>query len=727
MKPKTVFTLAKKEFFGFINSPLAYTILVPFLLISSFLYLRGVLIVREASMRSYFEILPWFFLLLAPALSMKLLTDEYKEGTLELLFAHPLSELEIILGKFLGVIGFFLVILFTTLGLPIAILFFSKADPGIITAQYIGAFFLGLTFLAIGLAASAFVKNAISSFLLSAFISFLLMIVGWDFFTLMLAFPLDRIAAEISVLKHMESIARGVLDIRDIVYFLTICGLFLLLAIAKLSERKIIEDKGEKRKLKLGFSVVLLIGIVFNLFLSYYPLRIDLTSNKRFTLSDGTRQTMKGLSDRTTITVYASRNMPGPMQLVFTELTDLLKDYQRFSNKLIVKILYPDQDKDAVSQARSAGIEEVTFNRIGAGKFEIQSGFLGIEMRYGEKREVIPFINDASDLEYQLTKRIRKITSEKEKVIGIFQNSQEDYQIFREILQTQYETLSIGEDEKEKFDKVDTLVVIDDGFSQSTASAIISDYLEGAGKVLLLANGVSVDPQALRVGKSQSGIASFLKNYGVTLQKDLVYDLQLGETISFTQGERQYVAPYPFWLRALSSSSDFPPLAGIRNITLAWASSLKLEEKEGIKHKKILTTGQNAGRVEDKFDISPTAFRSLSPSSLEKLVLGVLVEKGDARLVVLGNSFLVGGQFLRNNRNNISFLASTVDWLAADKDLALIPSKIEGSAVFEFKNPTELNFFQYGNIFAPPILVVGFAVYYLRKRKRLAGRVYAKV
>lgn len=724
MKPKTVFTLAKKEFFSFINSPLAYTILVPFLLISSFLYLRGILIVRQASMRPFFEILPWFLLLLAPALSMKLLTDEHKEGTIELLFAHPISELEIILGKFFGVVAFFMVILFTTLGLPITILFFSKADPGIITAQYIGAFFVGATFLAIGLTASALVKNAVSSFLLSAFISFLLMIVGWDFFTLLLPSPLARIASEVSVLKHMDSIARGVLDIRDIVYFLTICGLFLLLATAKLSERKIVEDKREKRKLKLGFGVIFLIGVVLNLFLSYYPLRIDLTSNRRFTLSDGTKQTVKSLPDRTTITVYASGNLPGSMQLVFTELTDLLKDYQRFSSKLIVKILYPDQDINAASQARSAGIEEVTFNRIGAGKFEIQSGFLGLEIRYGEKREVMPFINDVSDLEYQLTKRIRKLTAEKEKIVGIYQNSQEDYQMFKEILQIQYKTLSIGEDEREKLDKVDALVVIDDGFGESTASAIISDYLGLGGKVLLLANGMAINPQALRVTKSKSRVSSFLKDYGVVLQKDLIYDLQLGETISFSQGKRQYMAPYPFWLRALPTSTDFPPLAGIRNVTFAWSSSLKLEEKEGVEHKKILTTGQNAGRIEDKFDISPTAFRSLASSNLEKILLGVVVEKGDTRLVVLGNSFLVGGQFLQNNRNNISFLANTVDWLAADKDLALIPSKIEGPAVFEFKNPKELIFFQYGNIFIPSFLVVGFAVYYLRKRRRLSGRVY---
>src|SRR3990167_3432346 len=102
MNKRIILTIAKKEFFGFINSPLSFVITVPFLLLSIFIFMRSSLVVGEASLRPYFELLPWFLLILAPALSMRLLTEERQNGTIELLFAHPISELDIVLGKFLG-------------------------------------------------------------------------------------------------------------------------------------------------------------------------------------------------------------------------------------------------------------------------------------------------------------------------------------------------------------------------------------------------------------------------------------------------------------------------------------------------------------------------------------------------------------------------------------------------------------------------------------------------
>src|SRR3989344_6236782 len=152
MKLNLIKRIAKKEFLGYINSALAYTVIVPFLLLSIFIYTRTALVGGEASLRPYFELLPWFLLLLAPALSMKLLTDEHKSETLELLFAHPISELEIVLGKFLGALAFFGVILLTTIGLPLTLIAYSRPDIGQLIGQYIGAIFIGATFISIGIA-----------------------------------------------------------------------------------------------------------------------------------------------------------------------------------------------------------------------------------------------------------------------------------------------------------------------------------------------------------------------------------------------------------------------------------------------------------------------------------------------------------------------------------------------------------------------------------------------
>lgn len=726
MKINIILRLAKKEFLGYVNGALAYTVIVPFLLLSVFLYTRTALVGGDASLRPYFELLPWFLLLLAPALSMKLLSDEQKSETIELLLAHPISELEIVVGKFLGALAFFAIILLTTIGLPLSLIVYSRPDLGQIAGQYIGALFIGATFISVGIAASAYVKNAISSFLLGAAISFILIIIGFDLVTQMLPFPFNRITLELSVLTHSESIARGLLDIRDVFYFLTITAVFLAAAIFKLSERKTTERPTEARKLKFALGLILAIGVISNIILSSYPLKVDLTKSRLFTLSEGTKQTLKNLDDIATITLYSSRQLPAQMQLVARDVTDTLKDYEKLSKNIKFRVVYPEESSEGASEARQAGINEVQFNTLSSGKFEAQAGFLGLAIRFSDKTESIPFISDTSDLEYQLTRRIRKLSADKDKVIGIYRNGYSPSQILNELLSSQYKTETLAVDDKGKLKGLSALIAIDDGSEESTASAMIKDYLNQNGRVLFLASGVSVSPQSLSAQKSQSTIPNFLSDYGVTLNNDLVYDLQLAEILNFSdQNGRRYLSQYPYWIRSLPATNDFAPLSTVKSVSLGWPSSLTLSTRDGITQKTLLTTGVNAGKTDNVFSISPQSINTLTPNG-QKIPLATLIEKGDIRLVIVGSSTLANDQFLQNNPDNVAFLSNVIDYLAADKDLAAIPSKSTGRAVFEFKNSIDIFLVQYGNLLIPPFAVISFAVFYLRRRRLLTKRVYAK-
>lgn len=724
MKINIILRLAKKEFLGFVNSALAYTVIVPFLLLSIFLYTRIALVGGDASLRAYFELLPWFLLLLAPALSMKLLSDEQKSETMELLLAHPISELEIVVGKFLGVLTFFVVILLTTIGLPISLIIYSRPDLGQIVGQYIGALFIGATFISVSIAASAYVKNAISSFLLGAAISFILIIIGLDLVTQMLPFPFNRIASELSALTHGESIARGLLDIRDVFYFLTITTTFLAVSVFKLSERKTIERPAEANKLKIALGLILAIGVISNIILSSYPLKIDLTQGRLFTLSEGTKQTLKNLDDIVTVTLYSSRQLPAQIQLVARDVRDTLKDYEKLSKNLKFKVVYPEENNEGTSEAMQAGINEVQFNTLSSGKFEAQAGFLGLAIRFSDKTESIPFISDTSDLEYQLTRRIRKLSADKNKVIGIYKNDYSLNQTLNELLSSQYKTETLTADDKEKLKDLSALIVIDNGSQESTAGAMIKKYLNQNGKVLLLASGVSVNLQSLSAQKSLSTIPNLLTDYGVTLNNDLVYDLQLAEILNFSdQNGRRYISQYPYWLRSLPAINNFAPLSTIKSVSLGWPSSLVLSAKNGVTQKTLLTTSVNAGKTNNVLNISPQLTNALKPND-QKIPLAVLIEKGDMRLVVVSSSTLADDQFLQNNPDNVAFLSNIIDYLAADKDLATIPSKSTGRAVFEFKNPFDIYLAQYGNLLIPPFVVMSFAIYHLRKRRLLTKRIY---
>lgn len=729
MNRKIITTIAKKEFFLFLNSPLAYVITIPFLLLSTFIYLRTSLVTGQASLRAFFELLPWFLILLAPALSMRLINEEQEKSTIELLLYHPISELDIVLGKFLGVLAFFLIVLATSLILPISLLIFANPDPGIIVSQYIGGVFMAATFLAIGVAASSYIKNPIGSFLLAASISFALIIIGLDFVTLMFPGPLSRIVNEVSILAHVKGTTSGLLDIRDILYFLTVVGFFLNLSVFKLAERRLEEEKREKQKLQLALGLILGIGVLLNVLVSRFSLRLDLTEQKIFTLSSGTKQVISALPDIVTISVFASRDLPAPLSLTLREIEDILALYQRNGKRIEVKTFLPDKDQEAASQARQAGIEEVAFNKIAAGKFEVQTGFLGLSIRFGDKTEAIPFVQNTGDLEYQLTRRIRKLTTSQEQVIGVYQSTIGNNQLLRELLQTQYrlENLTISDlQDVNKLSNLQTLIVIDSGVSESTVSSILKDNLAIYKKIVLLADGVTVNPQFLTAGKSPSGINDFLKEFGIAINNDLVYDLQLNETLTFGSGNLAYLVPYPFWLKAIPEPSDLPLLSGIKSVTLGWPSSLSINDKSKESYKKLLSTSLSSGKQEDNFSISPQGLNLLPDPGKENLLMAVLYQKDDISVIVIGDTDFATDEFLQNFPENVAFISNTIDFLASDKEVAAIPRKVASRAVFRFSSPIELVFFQYGNLFLPSLLVLIFAIFWLARRKKLTRRKYEK-
>lgn len=724
MNKHIIFTLAKKEFFSFFNSPLSFVIIVPFLFISTFIYLRTSMVVGEASMRSYFELLPWFLILLAPALSMKLLTEERSRGTLELLFAHPLSEIDIVLGKFLGALGFFLLILATTISLPLSLLVAANPDPGILLSQYIGGILVGATFLSLGLMVSAYVTSPIGSFLLAAAGSFVLILLGVDFVVLLFPWPASRIVQELAITNHMNNIARGLLDIRDILYFLTLTGLFLTATIMKLSERKIQEDPAEKRKLSLALALIASIGIALNALMIIYPLRLDATQQKLFTLSSGTKQTIQNLPDIVTLTLYASRNLPGPMQLTLKEVQDLLTDYSRFGNRLQISTRYAD-DPQIAAQARQLGIEEMTFNRMGSDSFEIQTGMLGLAIRYGDKTESLPYLADTSDLEYQITRRIRKLTAPKEQTVGIFKNTFNQFQLMEEMIKTQYAVQELSIDDlgnEAQWKDLSALIVIDDGAAESTASSQLSAIAQKRGRMLFLTDGVNVNTQMLSGTKSKTPFNAFLANYGITVNTDLVYDLELNETLTFGGGQVRYLAPYPYWLRAVPADSGGPVSRGIKSVTLGWPSSLEIAGKDGITQKPLLTTSKNAGKQTDNFTIDPSKLKELPPPSGQTIPLAAAIEQGNTRIIVVADADLASDQMLQNFPENAAFLTNGIDYLAAESDIAAIPRKTAGRAVFRFTNPVEALIFQYGNMIIPPVAVVIFALYWLARRRRATMR-----
>ncbi len=228
----------KKEFRAYFLSPIAYVFITVYLVVTNFLFFQGFFIMNEADMRGYFSILPWMFLFFIPAVTMRIWAEEKKLKTLELLLTWPISDFQVVVGKFLASFGFLTTVVLLSITVPITIAILGNPDPGPIIGGYVGSLLMGGAYLAIGLWISSLTENQIVAFILGVVVTFALFIVGNPFVTMVAPSWLVPILSYIGLGSHFESIGRGVLDSRDLVYYFSVIGFFLFLNIHSLESRK---------------------------------------------------------------------------------------------------------------------------------------------------------------------------------------------------------------------------------------------------------------------------------------------------------------------------------------------------------------------------------------------------------------------------------------------------------------------------------------------------------
>ena len=240
-----MWSICKKELNQFFSNLTGYIAIILFLLINGvFLFMLNDSSIFEfgyASLDKFFELAPWILMFLVPAITMRSLSDEFKAGTFEILKTKPLSSWQIVLGKYFSILVVLLLAILPTVIYIITIKVLAAQggiDSGGITGSYIGLFLLAAVFAAIGLCCSGFTSNAVVAFLISAF-SCLLIYFGFNALSKLSFFAngLDYYIEMLGIDFHYRSISRGVLDSRDLVYFLSIIFLFLLITVKNLHKK----------------------------------------------------------------------------------------------------------------------------------------------------------------------------------------------------------------------------------------------------------------------------------------------------------------------------------------------------------------------------------------------------------------------------------------------------------------------------------------------------------
>lgn len=234
MSPALV--ISRREIRTYFNSPVAYIAVTVFAIITGYLFFTQLFLEKQADLRGFFNIMPLLFMFLGPAITMRLLADEKSTGTLELLITMPVRDWQVVVGKFLAAMALLCSALALTLVFAITVRTLGPLDRGPAIGGYIGLTLMGGAYVAIGVMTSAFTRNSIIAFIVSFAICFVLYLIGKV--TQFVPQSLQSLTTFLSIDSHFENISRGVVDSRDVLYYLSVIGVSLLLATLSLESRR---------------------------------------------------------------------------------------------------------------------------------------------------------------------------------------------------------------------------------------------------------------------------------------------------------------------------------------------------------------------------------------------------------------------------------------------------------------------------------------------------------
>ena len=322
-----MFALYKKELSAFFSSLMGYLTIIVFLVFTGlmlwvFRSSFNILDYKYSGLDGLFLLGPFLYLFLIPAITMRMFAEEKRNGTLELLLTKPLSELTVVAAKFLAGLTLVFVSLLPTvvyywavyrLGDPV-----GNIDTGSVIGSYIGLLFLGGAFVAIGIFSSSLTNNQIVAFIISALLCAFCYL-GFDSLYQLMHGRFALLLRWLGLKMHYESISRGVLDTRDLLYFLSVILFFMMLTRMVLQSRR--WRANSRRQSILGISGITLILIFVNITSSYLFTRLDLTAEKRYTLSKSTKDMLRDVDETVLFRVYL-------------EGDDLPTEYRRFRNDI---------------------------------------------------------------------------------------------------------------------------------------------------------------------------------------------------------------------------------------------------------------------------------------------------------------------------------------------------------------------------------------------------------
>lgn len=586
-----MFALLKKEINSFFASPIGYLVIAIFLILNGlFLWVfKGEFNILDygfADLSSFFLLSPWILIFLIPAVTMRSFSDEKKQGTLELLLTKPISHLQIVLGKYLGAFLLIILALLPTLlyvytvnqlGNPV-----GNLDVGSTLGSYFGLLFLVAAYTAIGVFASTLSDNQIVAFISAVFMCFLFYI-GFEGVA---DLSTSNFIEQLGMSAHYKSMSLGVLDTRDILYFLSITALFLFFTVKRINR------EGSKPIKWAYIAIVPVVLLVLNILSSSVYKRFDLTSDKRYTLSEAALNVVKEVNSPIIIDVFLEgEDFPSEFRRLQTETKQILEEFSAYNGNIKFKFINPIEEEE--TRERSM---QILNDR---GLTPMQLRFPWALASFNNQTVKIPLVknkigatqeelvsNSVQHLEYAFADGFGKLVNPKRRKIGILRgNGQLENKYIFDFVKTLRDyyfiapfTLdSVATNPVKTSKSLNTYDLIisakpTEAFSENE-KLVLDQYTMNGGKSLWLLDAVAMEKDSLyniegkNVAVSRDlNLTDFFFKYGVRTNPLLVKSMYSAPiTLAQGEGSESRVDNLPWTYSPLATSSSKHPIVNNLN------------------------------------------------------------------------------------------------------------------------------------------------------------------
>lgn len=475
----------------------------------------------------------------------------------------------------------------------------------------------------------------------------------------------------------------------------------------------------------MKISKPVLFFVIVLVLLFQFPLRLDFSKNKAYSLSHSTKKIVSKIHTPLTITLYISSDIPSRIEPLRRDVVDFLNEYVQVSaNKIRLVQKDPAKDNKAKKEAILAGLPQLQFSEIEADQYKVSSSFFGLSIDNGREMVVIPQVINTTTLENDITAsifRMERTTPQKIALINfssLLDPRQDTFSSLKRSLEKQFVTvetpLATSSPTLDVQNHKAAIIVVDGQNPITTGQqTILSQYLTNGGSLIMFVDGVIVADD-LEVTPVNHHIAGFLEKYGVLINNDLVLS-ESAQNANFASGLGAFVVKYPFWVMTNNFEKESVDFSNVNQLVFPWASSLKINNSKGAKI--LLRSSPNSWRQENNFSLIPNTIVKPQKKDFTSHVLMSETQVGEkGNFLVISTSRFARDQYLSQDVGNIEFMINVLNRYVAGGALSGVRSRASITSPLKSVTQEQKNILRFFIVGAFPAILAIYGALRLYRR-----------